>query len=234
VIKVSKLRDKLKDVVGSITDALSSSSSAIEEVIKENKQYLDSILNVVKESEEGINALKKFAETEAPSLKAAISTLASTYESLEAARKEKTAKLRANFITPLEELLVSYKKRQEELKDVEAAEKELEKAQKKYDKENSKPDEKKDTVKLATAKELYEKAKKELQVQQKEADIANKKFETEKLETLKKIINNIVTVERNFHESMLKKIKELEQKASAIGVKKTTTPSQPEKPTGNV
>ena len=197
---MSKLRDKLKGVVESISDALSKSTSAIEEVIKENKQYLDSILNLVKESEEGINALRKFAETEAPSLKAALNTLAKTYESLEKARQDKTAKLKADFITPLEELLVSFKKRQEELKDVEVAKKDLEKAEKKFEKEKAKPDEKKDTVKIETAKELYEKAKKELEVQEKEADIATKKFETEKLETLKKVLNNIVAIEKNFHE----------------------------------
>ncbi|TFG06530.1 MAG: hypothetical protein EU539_07390 [Promethearchaeota archaeon] len=224
---MSKFRDKLKDVVGGITDALSSSATAIEEVIKENKQYLDSILKMVKESTEGVNALRNYAETEAPALKGPISKLAETYESLEQARKEKTEKLKANFITPLEELLVIYKELRKEVKEVDAAKKDLEKAEKKFEKERSKPEEKKDADKLEAAKLHYEAAKKELEVQEKEADAATKKFEAEKSKTLKNVLDNIIKTEKNFHESMLQKIKELEQKASSLGAKPTTDPTQP-------
>ena len=208
---MSKIRDKLKSVVDSIADAVSSSSSAIEEVIKENKQYLDSFLRVDKESKEGINALKKYAEVETPALKTVVLTLAKTYESLEEARKEKIAKLQANFITPLEELLDAFKKRQEELKNVEKTKKEFDKAEKKYEKEKSKPEEKKDAIKIEEAKELYEKAKKDFEREGKEDEIANKKFDIEKSETFKKILNNIVNIEKDFHEKMLQKIKPLEE-----------------------
>jgi hypothetical protein len=178
---------------------------------------------VVKESEEGISSLRTYAETEAPKLKAAIDKLAETYETLEQARKEKTETLKAEFIAPLEDLLVSFKERQKELKDVENAKKEVEKAEKKYDKENVKPAEKKDPAKLDAAKAQLDAAKKNLAVQEKESDAANKKFEAEKTETLKKVLDNIVSVEKKFHESMLKKIKELEQKASTLGAKSTTS-----------
>ncbi len=213
---MSKIRDKLKNVVGSIADAVSSSSSAIEEVIKENKQYLDSFSSVAKESEEGINALKRYAEIEIPGLKTVVSTLAKTYESLEEARKEKIAKLQANFITPLEELLVAFKKRQEELKNVEKAKKELDKAEKKYEKEKSKPEEKKDAAKTELMKGLYEEAKMDFERIDKESEIANKKFNTEKSEAFKKILNNIVNIEKDFHTKMLQKIKNLGEKTSTV------------------
>ena len=215
---MSKIRDKLKSVVDTITDAVSRSSSAIAEVIKENKQYLDSFSRVVKESEEGINSLNKYAEIETPALKTVISKLAKTYESLEEARKEKIAKLQTNFITPLEELLVAFKKRQEEIKNVEKTKKELDKAEKKYEKEKSKPEEKKDDVKIEEAKELYEKAKKDFEREDKEDEIANKKFDTEKSETFKKILNNIVNIEKDFHNKMLQKIKTFEEKTSTTNV----------------
>ena len=215
---MSKIRDKLKSVVDTITDAVSRSSNAIAEVIKENKQYLDSFSRVVKESEEGINSLNKYAEIETPALKTVISKLAKTYESLEEARKEKIAKLQTNFITPLEELLVAFKKRQEEIKNVEKTKKELDKAEKKYEKEKSKPEEKKDDVKIEEAKELYEKARKDFEREDKEDEIANKKFDTEKSETFKKILNNIVNIEKDFHNKMLQKIKTLEEKTSTTNV----------------
>ena len=211
---MSKLREKLKSVVDTISDAVSSSSNAIAEIIKENKQYLDSFSGVAKESLEGINALKTYAELETPALKTVISTLARTYESLEEARKEKIEKLQANFIIPLEELLVAFKKRQEEIKNVEKTKKELDKAEKKYEKEKSKPEEKKDAVKLEAAKELYEETKLDFEREDKDSEIANKKFDTEKSETFKKILNNIVNIEKDFHNKMLQKIKTLGEKTS--------------------
>ncbi len=215
---MSKLREKLKGVVDTISDAVSSSSNAIADIIKDNKQYLDSFSRVSKESLEGINALKTYAELETPAIKTVVSTLARTYESLEEARKEKIEKLQANFITPLEELLVAFKKRQEEIKNVEKTKKELDKAEKKYEKEKSKPEEKKDAVKLEAAKELYEETKLDFEREDKDSEIANKKFETEKSETFKKILNNIVNIEKDFHNKMLQKIKTLEEKTSTTNV----------------
>ena len=226
---MSKIRDKLKSVVGTIADTVSRSSSFVEEVIKENKQYINSFSRVVIESEEGINSLRKYAEIETPALKTVVSTLANIYETLEEARKEKIAKLQANFITPLEELLVAFKKRQEELKTVEKAKKELDKAEKKYEKEKSKPEEKKDADKIELAKELYENAKKDFEREDKEAEVANKKFDIEKSETFKKILNNIVNIEKDFHENMLQKIKTLEKNTTTNvkGAVKKTESTEP-------
>lgn len=231
---MSKLREKLKSVVDTISDAVSSSSNAIADIIKENKQYLDSFSRVAKESLEGINALKTYAELETPALKTVVSTLARTYESLEEARKEKIEKLQANFIIPLEELLVAFKKRQEEIKNVEKTKKELDRAEKKYEKEKSKPEEKKDAVKLEAAKELYEETKLDFEREDKDSEIANNKFETEKSETFKKILKNIVNIEKDFHNKMLQKIKTLEEKTSTTNVKKAVEKTESTEPAENV
>lgn len=231
---MSKLREKLKSVVDTISDAVSSSSNAIADIIKENKQYLDSFSRVAKESLEGINALKTYAELESPALKTVVSTLARTYESLEEARKEKIEKLQANFITPLEELLVALKKRQEEIKNVEKKKKELDGAEKKYEKEKSKPEEKKDAVKMEAAKQLYEETKLDFEREDKDSEIANKKFETEKSETFKKILKNIVNIEKDFHNKMLQKIKTLEEKTSTTNVKKAVEKTESTEPAENV
>ena len=231
---MSKLKEKLKGVVDTISDAVSSSSNAIADIIKENKQYLDSFSRVAKESLEGINALKTYAELESPALKTVVSKLAGTYESLEEARKEKIEKLQANFITPLEELLVAFKKRQEEIKNVEKTKKELDRVEKKYEKEKSKPEEKKDAVKIEAAKELYEETKLDFEREDKDSEIANKKFETEKSETFKKILKNIVNIEKDFHNKMLQKIKTLEEKTSTTNVKKAVEKTESTEPAENV
>jgi len=80
---------KIKEKMVTITDTLTPSSSAINQAIKEIKHYLNVELSVVKESKEGINALKEYAEAETPSLKGAISALANKIERIEKKALEK-------------------------------------------------------------------------------------------------------------------------------------------------
>ena len=54
--------------MGSITDKLKISGGVIRDAIKQNKEYIDGELRVVKMAQEGINALKSYAEAETPSL----------------------------------------------------------------------------------------------------------------------------------------------------------------------
>ena len=131
----------VKKIFGNITDAFSSSGDTISKVIRENNQYLDAIQVVVKESREGIEALKNYATIETPSLKNAINSFAKTFENIEEAREKRVNDLREKFISPMEEIIEEAKVMNQEIKESKIAEKSLEKAQKKYDSLKEKPSE---------------------------------------------------------------------------------------------
>ena len=119
-----------KKFIDNISNTLSIATDHVQSVIKENKQYLEAELEVVKESKEGIEALKNYARVETPSLEAAILSLASTFEKIEEARKDKVDDLIAKFIQPLEEIVDELDSFKKEAKDAERAMSELEKAEK--------------------------------------------------------------------------------------------------------
>jgi len=72
-----------------ITNALGITSNKISELIKESNQYINAEENVTKEIKKTVTALKAYAETETPSLGQAVSSLASTFETIEKENEEK-------------------------------------------------------------------------------------------------------------------------------------------------
>ncbi len=211
-------KNKLKGVVSSIAGAFGVAENAINKMIKENNQYLNAELNVAKESKEGIDSLKAYGDTETPSLKEALTSLAATYEAIEAARTQKVVQLQENFIRPLTELLVGFKNLNTEIKQAESAKKDLEKAQKSLEKTKSKAPEKLKPGEAEKAEGAVKEAELKAQKEDTEAKAASEAFGTKKIEILKTVLQKLVDIEKAFHEKALSAITSVKEKATAIKV----------------
>jgi len=191
--------------------------NSIKRIIKENNQYLSAELEVVKESKEGIAALKEYAEKETPSLEDAIFTLANTFENIENCRQDKVTHLKEKFIAPLEELLDGFIAREQEIKEAEDAQKNIEKAKKTLEKEklkHSKGKLDKTTQAKANLNAAVERSRKE----QEDVKDATEAFNKKKLETMQSILTNLVSVEQEYHEKILGLIGTVKEKAEAIKI----------------
>jgi len=213
---MSSLKDKLSSMVDSFTDLLHITGDGIQKIIKENKQFLDSELEALEESEEGIQTLKEYALNETPSLKKAVESLATLFSKIMAERSKRIDGLRYKFITPLEELLVVKEKKSEELKEAEKAKKNLEKARKSLQKEKSKPEEKKKPEKLQAAEQAYQQAERNYNKEESEAGVAKVTFNKERIRVFKDILSNIVNIEETYHKNILDEIPDLKAKINAI------------------
>ena len=201
-----------------VIDKLKLSSSAISAVIKENNQYLDAELNVVKEAQEGINALKTYAAIETPSLEDAINTLATTLESIEQAREAKVSQLREKFIGPLNEIVEEMKIRDAELKESERAKKDLDKLEAKLAKLKAKPKEKLKPGQKEAAKSSVSAAQEAYEKEETEAKAATEALNKKKLEKMREILKNLSEIEKSFHEKALELMGVVKEKAEAIKV----------------
>ncbi|MFX1243321.1 MAG: BAR domain-containing protein, partial [Promethearchaeota archaeon] len=198
--------------------ALGITSNKISELIKESKQYIDAIENVTKEIKKTIAALKSYAETETPSLGQAVGSLASTFEIIEKESTEKVKRLQEEYITPLNELLISLEKLQTEQRESQKAMKDLEKAEKHLSKVQSKPKEKLKPNEMQTAETELKVAKEKLAKEEADVKVAAEDFNKIKLETMQKILKNMVDIENIFHKKILDSITTVEAKADAIKV----------------
>ena len=201
-----------------LTDALGITSNKISELIKESKQYIDAIENVTKEIKKTITALKSYAETETPSLGQAVASLASTFEIIEKESTEKVKRLQEEYIAPLNELLTSLEKLQTEQRESQKAMKDLEKAEKHLSKVQSKPKEKLKPNEIQTAETELKAAKEKLTKEEADVKVAAEDFNKIKLETMQKILKNMVDIENIFHKKILDSITTVEAKADAIKV----------------
>ena len=186
-----------------ITDALGITSNKISELIKESKQYIDALQNVTKEIKNNVTALKSYAETETPSLGQAIGSLASTFEIIDKESSEKVKRLQEEYIAPLNELLISLEKLQTEQKESQKAMKELEKAEKHLSKTQSKPKEKLKPNEIQNAETELKAAKEKVAKEEADVKAATEEFNKVKLETMQKILKNMVDIETIFHQKIL-------------------------------
>jgi hypothetical protein len=201
-----------------LTDALGITSNKISELIKESKQYIEALVNVTKEIKKTVAALKSYAETETPSLGQAIGSLASTFEIIDKESTEKVKRLQEEYIAPLNELLVSLEKLQTEQKESQKAMKELEKAEKHLSKVQSKPKEKLKPGEIQTAETELKTAKENVTKEEEDVKVATEEFNKVKLETMQKILKNMVDIETIFHKKILDSVATIEVKADAIKV----------------
>lgn len=212
----------LKKFVDTVTESLGITSNKIQEIIKENNQYLDAEGEVSKESKEGIAALKNYAETETPSLEDAVATLAATFELIEEARAEKVQKLREEFIAPLESLVEELSVLEKEKKEAASALKDVEKAEKKLSKLKSKPSEKLKPGQMDEAEAVLKAAEESLTKEEADVKEQTETFNKKKFETIKSILNKIVEIEKAYHEKILAELGTVKQKADSIKVEEAS------------
>ena len=206
----------LKNFIENISSALGLTGSALEELIKETKKYLEAEVNLADKHDDAIESLRKYSDVEDPSLSEALETLATAYKEIEAARKEKVEKLEVMFIEPLQHLLEELKFKKTEMKEAEKAKDELEKAQKKFNKEQNKPEEKKDIEKLEHAEKNLEDAEKKYEVEDAEAQSAIATFKGKRIAILKEVLENISELEKDFYQKAVELTISVKVKADEI------------------
>lgn len=202
--------------MGSITDKLKISGGVIRDAIKQNKEYIDGELRVVKMAQEGINALKSYAEAETPSLKTSVNALAQKLENKEKAREEMANQLQEKFIDLLNEILEEEKNLSEKLKLADDAQKDLAKAENKLAKLESKPKEKLKPEQIDEAKSALKEADGTYQEAEAKANAAETAYNKKKLDLMKSILKNIEDIERAFHDKALKQIGAKKEEAISV------------------
>jgi len=209
----------LKNLIENISSVLGLKSSALKELIKENKKYLEVEFDLAEKHDDAINALKEYSIVEDPSLSEALETLATAYKDIELARKEKVKQLEVKFINPLQELLEELLIKQNEINEAEKAKEGLDKAQKKLEKEDSKASDKKDPDKLEELKSALAIAKKQYENEDKEAQKAIEVFNNRRIAILKEILKNISEIEKDFYQKAVELTISVKLKAEDIEIK---------------
>ncbi|MEJ2294374.1 MAG: hypothetical protein P8Y23_06345 [Candidatus Lokiarchaeota archaeon] len=131
---------------------------------------------------------------------------------------EKTKRLREEYITPLNNLLLNLEKLQTEQSEAQKATKALEKAEKHLSKVKSKPQEKLKPNEVQTAETELKNAKENLTKEENDVKVATEEFNKDKLETMQKVLKNMVDIETVFHKKILDSITGVKVKAEAIKV----------------
>ena len=206
----------IKNLVENISNALGLTSSALKELIKENKKYLEAESDLANKHEDAINTLETYSNVEDPSLSEALETLATAYKEIEVARKEKVKQLEMKFINPLEQLLEELAIKKNEIKEAERAKEDFEKAQKKFEKEQGKSEEKKNDEKLDEAKTNLAVARKKYEAEDKEAENAIETFKNKKIAILKEILENISEIEKRVYQRAMELAISVKLKAEEI------------------
>ena len=207
-----------KKFVDNLSNAMGITSNKISEIIKESNQYINALENVAKEVKKTVAVLESYAETETPSLGQAIGSLASTFDIIEKENGEKVKRLREEYIAPLNDLVISLQKLQTEQNEAQKATKEVEKAEKSLNKVQNKPKEKLKPNELQTAEMELKTAKEKAAKEEDDAKVAAEAFNKEKLETMQKVIKNMVDIETVFHKKILDSVATVGAKADAIKV----------------
>jgi hypothetical protein len=207
-----------KKFMDNMSNALGITSNQINELIKGSNQYINSIENLTKEVKKTVDTLEAYAKSETPSLGQAIGSLASTFDITEKEYTEKVKRLREEYIAPLNDLLVSLQKLNTEQNEAQKASKELEKAEKHLSKVQSKPKEKLKLNEIENAEAEVKTAKDNASKEETDVKSATEAFNKEKLETMQKVLKNMVDIETVFHKKILDSISEVGKKADAIKV----------------
>jgi len=207
-----------KKFVDNLTKTLGITTNKIDDLIKGSNQYITALENLTREVKKTIDALEAYAESETPSLGQAINSLASTFDIIEKDNTEKVKRLREEYIEPLNGLLSSLKTLETEQTQAEKTYKELEKAEKHLSKVQSKPKEKLKPNEIETAEAALNTAKDAATKEEADVKSATQAFNKEKLETIQKILKNMVDIETVYHKKVLDSIADVGTKADAIKV----------------
>lgn len=207
-----------KKFLDNVSNALGITSNKIRDLIKESNQYINALEDVSREIKKTVTALKSYAETETPSLGQAIGSLASTFEIIDTESTGKVKRLREEYIAPLNDLLTGLEKLQTEQDEAHKASKEVEKAEKHLSKTRSKPKEKLKPNEVENAEADLKAAKEKYTKEENDVKVATEDFNKAKLESMQKILKNMVDIETVFHKKILDSVATVKVKAEAIKV----------------
>ncbi|MFX1237091.1 MAG: hypothetical protein ACFFAS_16005 [Promethearchaeota archaeon] len=201
------LLDKIKGFIG---------GNEIQEIIKDFNDIIKIETNLVKASKARIASLQDYSKVETPTLREAIESLGETFENIDNAREEKIDQMHEKFLKPLNILLEEFKTLSTELKESEKAKKDLEKAKSKLSKLKGKPKEKLKPGQIESAETAVKDGEKRVEKEEAEAKAASQKFNQKKIETMKSVLEDIITTEKRFHEKVIGLINPAQEKAKAI------------------
>jgi len=198
-------KNKVKGFIDNISSKLRTKTTAIEHVIKINNQYIDTELKLINDSQDGIIALKNYADTESYELENAISSLKLTFKGIETLKKEKIEKLRKKFIIPLQEILDGYNALTVKLSEADKAEKAAERLQMKFDRKKTK----KSLVDLEETEFLLREAQDKYEILSTEVEEMTESLSKEKIDKLLTILRGRIDIEKSFSEKSLELIKSI-------------------------
>jgi len=205
-------KNKVKGFIDNISSKLRTKTTAIEHVIKVNNEYIDTELKLINDSQEGITALKNYADTESIELENIISSLKLTFKGIETLKNEKIEQLRKKFITPLQEILDDYNAFTVKLNEADKAEKAAERLRTKFDRKKTKKsheDLEETEFLLREAQDKYEKLSTEVE------DMTGS-LSKEKIDKLLTILRGRIDIEKSFSEKSLELIKSILDRYKAL------------------
>ena len=195
-------KNKVKGFIDNISSKLRTKTTAIEHVIKVNNQYIDTELKLINDSQEGITALKNYADTESIELENIISSLKLTFKGIETLKKEKIEQLRKKFITPLQEILDDYNAFTVKLNEADKAEKAAERLRVKFDRKKTK----KSHEDLEETEFLLREAQDKYETLSSEVEEMTGSLSKEKIDKLLTILRGRIDIEKFFSEKSLELI----------------------------
>ena len=198
-------KNKVKGFIDNISSKLRTRTTALENVIKINNQYIDTELKLINDSQDGIIALKNYADTESIELENAISSLKLTFKGIEALKNEKIEKLRKKFIIPLQEILDDYNAFTLKLNEADKAEKTAERLQMKFDRKKTK----KSQENMEETEFLLREALDKYEILSTEVEEMTESLSKEKIDKLLTILRGRIDIEKSFSEKSLELIESI-------------------------
>ena len=205
-------KNKVKGFIDNISSKLRTRTTAIEQVININNQYIDTELKLINDSQDGITALKNYADTESIELENIISSLKLTFKGIETLKKEKIEQLRKKFIIPLQEILDDYNAFTVKLNEADKAEKAAERLRIKFDRKKTK----KSHEDLEEAEFLLREAQDKYEKLSTEVEDITKSLSKEKIDKLLTILRGRIDSEKSFSEKSLELIKSILDRYRAL------------------
>ena len=205
-------KNKVKGFIDNISSKLRTKTTAIEHVIKVNNQYIDTELKLINDSQEGITALKNYADTESIELENIISSLKLTFKGIETLKKEKIEQLRKKFIIPLQEILDDYNAFTVKLNEADKAEKAAERLRMKFDRKKTG----KSHVDLEETEFLLREAQDKYETLSTEVEEMTESLSMEKIDKLLTILRGRIDIEKFFSEKSVELIKSILDRYKAL------------------
>ncbi len=208
------LKDKVKELIESISSKLITRSTAIDHVININNRFIETELKLIKDLQDGIIALKNYADTESIELESVISEMKLTFKSIEKIREEKIEQLKNKVITPLQEILDGYNALTLKFKEVEKARRAIEKEQRNVVKKQKKTS----PGDLEEAQFLLKDAQSKCEIIEEKAEEMSKLFNKEKTEKIFSVLKSRIDVEKEFFKKALETIESVIGKSNAFKI----------------